>query len=49
MGLRPLKLSVAGRVLWKADSQIEICVQGVLLGSVLVIDICGGLKEEGLG
>lgn len=48
MGPRLPKLSVAGLVLWKADSQIEICVQGALLGSVLVIDICGGQKEERL-
>lgn len=43
------KPAVADQVLWEADSQIEIRVQGALLGHVLGITFCGRLKEAGVG
>ena len=48
MAPRLPKPAVAAQVLWKADSQIEIRVQEALLGHVLGVTICGGLKEAGL-
>ena len=49
MGTRLPKLAVADQLLWKADSETEICVQGALLGRTLGINTCGGMKEAGLG